>query len=325
MSLFCVNVDMGTLQGPFTTGIKEDLMASLSFDAVAHVYDETRGYPAEVAQSIAQAIDKRADGNVQTRYLEVGVGTGRIALPLAGLGRSLTGIDISEQMLARLMSKAQAQGWQEEVQPWGALPDEDQQVTLPVRRFVRQQSSTNSTSTLRIVTGDITALPFHDASFDVAVAVHIFHLVDGWECALQEVRRVLRPDGLLLMGRDSNVPGGVPEMNGRWRQIVKQLGGDVLRPGPHEGDVSIWFVEHKIAITEETIFTWQQSYVPCVSLDSIAARSWSGSWSIPDDIFNASIDRLRDWANEYYQGDLDTPRVRERRFVVASTRFQAVS
>ena len=55
---------------------------SVSFDAVAHGYDATRGFPEEVGQQLAQEIDRAAHGNAQTRFLEIGVGTGRIATPL---------------------------------------------------------------------------------------------------------------------------------------------------------------------------------------------------------------------------------------------------
>jgi len=44
-------------------------------------------------------------GAADTRFLEIGVGTGRIALPLALLGFSVTGIDISEGMMERLREK----------------------------------------------------------------------------------------------------------------------------------------------------------------------------------------------------------------------------
>src|SRR6266571_3027374 len=60
-------------------------MPSLSFDPVAHIYDATRGYPVEVAQSIAQAIETTAAATPATSFLEVGIGTGRIAFPLAAL------------------------------------------------------------------------------------------------------------------------------------------------------------------------------------------------------------------------------------------------
>jgi ubiquinone/menaquinone biosynthesis C-methylase UbiE len=57
---------------------------SISFDPMAQGYDALRGYPQPVAQQIAQAIDQTAEGQGQ-RFLEVGVGTGRIAVPMAEL------------------------------------------------------------------------------------------------------------------------------------------------------------------------------------------------------------------------------------------------
>ncbi|MGZ4693191.1 MAG: class I SAM-dependent DNA methyltransferase [Acidimicrobiales bacterium] len=47
--------------------------------------------------------DDRARDRV--RVLELGVGTGRLALPLAGLGLAVTGVDASTEMLARLAAK----------------------------------------------------------------------------------------------------------------------------------------------------------------------------------------------------------------------------
>ena len=42
--------------------------------------------------------------------LEIGAGTGRVALPVARLGKPVTALDISEAMLARARSKWQAEG-----------------------------------------------------------------------------------------------------------------------------------------------------------------------------------------------------------------------
>src|SRR5437764_315943 len=52
---------------------------------------------AAVAFLHAQAGDRRV--------LELGIGTGRVALPLAALGAEVHGIDASEAMLARLREK----------------------------------------------------------------------------------------------------------------------------------------------------------------------------------------------------------------------------
>jgi SAM-dependent methyltransferase len=49
------------------------------------------------------------------------------------------------------------------------------------------------------VTGDACALPFPDASFDVAVSTQVYEYVEDMATALAEARRVLRPGGRLLV------------------------------------------------------------------------------------------------------------------------------
>jgi SAM-dependent methyltransferase len=44
------------------------------------------------------------------RALELAIGTGRVAVPLAGRGVSITGVDISEEMVSRLHAKPEASG-----------------------------------------------------------------------------------------------------------------------------------------------------------------------------------------------------------------------
>jgi SAM-dependent methyltransferase len=70
-------------------------------DGMADIYDEI--YPeAEDARVAAAALAELAgDGPA----LELGIGTGRIALPLAGLGVEVHGIDASEPMIEKLRSK----------------------------------------------------------------------------------------------------------------------------------------------------------------------------------------------------------------------------
>src|SRR5258708_27111957 len=152
-------------------------MPSLSFDPVAHIYDATRGYPAEVAQSIAQAIETTTGATPATTFLEVGIGTGRIAIPLASLGHTYSGVDISEKMVEQLETKLGEHGWQEYQQPWGSMPDEDSAKSPVVRRF----SDAQQQALMRLVIADMTALPFRGGSFDVVVAVHGFPRGGGGE------------------------------------------------------------------------------------------------------------------------------------------------
>jgi hypothetical protein len=58
---------------------------------------------------VAPAVDRLAELAGDGRALEFAVGTGRIALPLAGRGVPVTGIDNSEAMLAQLREKPGAE------------------------------------------------------------------------------------------------------------------------------------------------------------------------------------------------------------------------
>ena len=96
--------------------------------------------------------------------LDVACGTGRYAIPLAQAGARVTGIDLSEEMLDLARRKAAGSG-------------------LPLD--------------LRV--GDVRALPFADASFDLAVcALALCHLPD-LDPAAQELARVLRPGGRVVI------------------------------------------------------------------------------------------------------------------------------
>lgn len=138
---------------------------SVVFDRAADIYDATRGYPPGVEAQVAARIVEAGGLGPKSRLLEVGVGTGRISLPLASHVGSVVGLDLSIAMLRNLIAKRRGE------------------------RVV-------------VLRGDAVRLPFPTASFDAVLGVHFFHLVPGWREALVEVARVLRPGGRLLLGAD---------------------------------------------------------------------------------------------------------------------------
>lgn len=76
--------------------------AGIYGDAVADVYDELLEPMASTTAATVEFLAGLAPGG---RALELGVGTGRIALPLAARGVQVHGIDASPQMLERLRAK----------------------------------------------------------------------------------------------------------------------------------------------------------------------------------------------------------------------------
>jgi len=158
---------------------------SIVFDRAAGYYDATRGLPPGVEDAVAAAFVSAGRLGPKSHVLEIGVGTGRIALPLAQRVARVWGVDLSAAMLAKGIEKR------------GALP-------------------------VHFVRADVTQLPCADESADAAVAVHVFHLIAGWRAALAELARVLRPGGLLLHGADDQARGKAWT---RWRErLDAQLG-----------------------------------------------------------------------------------------------------
>jgi ubiquinone/menaquinone biosynthesis C-methylase UbiE len=120
-----------------------------AFDTIAPAYDTTRD-PLDAATIASMGDLLRAD-QVRT-ILEVGVGTGRVAVPLRDYGFEITGVDASRGMLARAHSKGLS----------------------------------------RLVRGSAYRLPFADRACDATLMVHVLHLLEQPTTALQEASRVGR-------------------------------------------------------------------------------------------------------------------------------------
>lgn len=100
-------------------------------------------------------------GDVQgLEVLDVGCGTGRMVENLKKFGAKVTGVDVSEKMLA-----------------------------IAKKRF----------STSEFVLGDIEDLPFEDESFDMVVATFVIVHLAALQRAFDEVYRVLKPGGVFLL------------------------------------------------------------------------------------------------------------------------------
>lgn len=71
-------------------------------DGFADVYDEWYADVTDVGATVTRMVELAGAGG---RVLELGVGTGRLAVPMADAGLSVVGIDSSEAMLAKLRER----------------------------------------------------------------------------------------------------------------------------------------------------------------------------------------------------------------------------
>lgn len=136
-------------------------MEPVNFDRAVGYYDQTRGFPPGEEVPIAALIADVGQFTAFSRVIEIGIGTGRIALPLAKHAACIHGVDISGQMMAQLIAK-------------------------------------RTIETVFPVQADATRLPYASNNYHAVVAAHVFHLIPDLETTFVELARVLRPDGCLL-------------------------------------------------------------------------------------------------------------------------------
>lgn len=267
---------------------------SLSFDPVAHLYDETRGYPPGVAQSIADAMLRYGPIAPGAHALEIGIGTGRIAMPLLARGVNLSGVDLSERMLQRLREKYAAS----RVQPGGAQP---------------------ALGRLEVTQGDITALPFAAGTFDAVIAVHVLHLVSGWRQAFDEALRVLRSGAPLLLGQDVAHGSFVSHpLQDTWVDIMRELGAEPRRVGAASfAEILAEARGRGLRVEERLVADWVTATSPAEGFADIANRTWSLTWVTPDDLFAESVRRLEIWGRKRFGDQWETPIETEYSFKLA--------
>jgi demethylmenaquinone methyltransferase/2-methoxy-6-polyprenyl-1,4-benzoquinol methylase len=103
------------------------------------------------------------------RALDICSGTGDLALGLAKSGAETIGLDFNSEMLRIAQNKIRAL----------ALP-----AVIPSPRFVQ---------------GDALKLPFDDDSFEIVTTGYGLRNLSSWETGLEEMNRVARPNGKLLV------------------------------------------------------------------------------------------------------------------------------
>jgi phosphatidylethanolamine/phosphatidyl-N-methylethanolamine N-methyltransferase len=137
----------------------------------APVYDWTFGAVAEAGRQHAVRIINQRKG----RVLEVGVGTG-LSLPDYGRHLTVTGIDLSPEMLAKARERVERERL-------------DHVVGLHEM--------------------DASALDFSDESFDVVVAMYVMTVVPDPDAVMVELERVCAPGGEVLLVNHFSRPQGV--------------------------------------------------------------------------------------------------------------------
>ena len=142
---------------------------SVSFDRAVDYYDRTRALDPAIAAA-QTGCSPSSCAAAPGPALEIGVGTGRIALPLAARGRRVVGVDLSAGMLAGC------------------------------GRRTRRRAS-------RWCVGDATRAAVPRDTFGAAIACHVLHLVADWVAVVGRAAQGPAAGGMLLVSRGAAGPG----------------------------------------------------------------------------------------------------------------------
>jgi SAM-dependent methyltransferase len=243
---------------------------SLKFDRAVGYYDRTRALPPEASRAVTGLLAAELRDRGPT--IEIGAGTGRIALPLRDEGIELVGVDLSVAMLEQLVNNA-----------GGSAP-------------------------FPLACADATAIPIGTGSVGSAIACHVLHLIPDWRAALKEIVRVVRPGGIFLsdLGGWGRVYGDPHRsIMRRWAEVA---GIELKHRGVEEvAQVSDAMAELGWTARELPVIYSTRTYTLGELLEALADGVWSCTWHAPGEARRAAALEVKPWVEKTF-GDLSEAR-----------------
>lgn len=159
-----------------------------AWDQMAGHYDEwvMRNYREAYRLTIEKILEEASPAS---KVLEIACGTGIIAFGIAQHVASVSGIDLSPEMIAKAEEKLRA--------------------------------SNAGNLTFRVA--DAYDLPFEDHSFDLVLITNMLYIVADPAAVLREAKRCLTPDGVLISVTDCLLESPPPSL--RLKLLLRRLTG----------------------------------------------------------------------------------------------------
>ena len=255
---------------------------------MVNLYEETRNFDNSSFNSALDYLVEKYPPKVFHKLFEPGIGTGRIAIPLAERGYQVTGIDISQEMLKHLDSRLR---------------------------------TANSILPIYYRNADVTKIPFSDKSFDIVIAVHLFYFIKEWKKAVREILRTLKPEGeLVLMHTGTGLE--IPLLNKRYKELCAINGCQIEEIGVKStSEVISYLAEHE-CITEivQDRWRWTQNINIGKAIEYMKFRAYSFTQVATDEVHRSVIGTLTsELEKQYGTLDIEIPVPNQISFIFVSS------
>jgi SAM-dependent methyltransferase len=238
---------------------------SVSYDRIAERYDATRGYTAEGTERMAEILTAEFAG--RGRVLEVGIGTGQVALALHARGVAVAGLDRSVPMLSKVGEKA------------GGRPP------FPV------------------VIGDATEMPFADGGFGGAYFRWVLHLIRDWRDVMTEAVRVVVHGGVVV-GEIGGFGGSKFEVQHHYRELAGIVSRPIGLPWSDWASLDAHMETLGCRVRLMSAFDDPDRQSLAEFIDATEHNIYSWTWKLDEETRVRCAQETREWAQERF-GDLD--------------------
>lgn len=188
----------------------------------ARTWKNEAGFGSAVLNEIIEAMPRTKTG----LGLEVGIGSGRVSLPLVKETKlSIVGLDLSKEML-RL-----------------------------VKRKIR-----HSKARVDLLLGDAEHLPFRNESFNLLLCISTFHYFDSYHEPLTEFSRVLKTSGVFIYGEVTMHEMDTEEFMSRLEKTLSPAHGRYYKPS----EMKKLLEKHGFQLTKTKTIPYRKHYTSLV-------------------------------------------------------------
>ena len=247
----------------------------IDFSANAPVYDRRHGavLPRDVAQELADSGVLEPGAHV----LDLGAGTGRVAIALAGVGYQVTALDPALRMLNELRVKAREH---------------------PVL----------------LVAGEGSQLPFARSRFDAVILARILYLMPDWKAVLREAYGVLKPGGCLFHEwSNGQADEAWVQIREKLRALFQDAGVETpFHPGAQsEAEVEAVLIGLGFVRSKKLPIGPGPNMTLHDFVGRVATGEFSYVWNIPTDVQESCIALLNKWCQDTFDLEQSFPMPRE--------------